>query len=336
MVTLEFVKSEIAGNFQLIQDLAQARSVSLMVVAKAVCSFPPLMAWLAELGMTAMGDSQPANFRQPGLPLVQKALLKSPPSAFEGHESWDYAFVTHEKVGAGTSGLVVVIEMGDGKDGILPENAVSFVKGLRRVGNRPILGLACNFSCLLGRRPDAEAWAEFEKVARDVGPLLDGGLFSAGGTVVLEDLARGQCRGVTQVRVGEGLLLGSDSARTGPMKGFSTRGVVLRGEVIEVSDKDLGGVPLLGKDAFGRTPVPAKPGPRRRAVLDLGSLSGPQAGLQPLAPGVVVVGQTFDFLVVELSGDARDLRPGDRVGFRPDYGVLSQASLNPFVHKVLI
>ena len=99
--------------------------------------------------------------------------------------------------------------------------------------------------------------------------------------------------------------------------------------------KDLSSLPLTGRDAFGRRPAPPPAGPRLRAVLDLGSLAASAENLVPLDAGVKLVGQTFDFLVAELGGESRGLRPGDRVGFRPNYGALSQASLNPYVQKVL-
>lgn len=307
-----------------------------MAVTKAVMSFPPLVSLLADLGLKTLGDSQPANFGQPGLPPLTKCLLKSPPSVFGPKELWDYALVTHLNLGAGSGGVLAVVEMGDGKDGLGPDQVAPFLRDVKETTGRPVLGLACNFGCLLGRLPDPEAWLLFERLGREVRPLLDGpGLFSAGGTVALDDLAAGRCRGVNQIRVGEGILLGRDSSGTGTLPGLTQETAILWGEVLEVGDKEFPVPAVRGLDAYGREPAPVPRGRRRRAVLDLGSLAAAAEGLAPLQPGIQVAGQTFDFLVLELSGEARGLVPGDRVGFRPDYGALSQSSLNPFVHKIL-
>jgi predicted amino acid racemase len=336
VIQLKFNRSAILHNFSIIDGLCRAHGAELMVVTKAACSFLPLVELLAGAGARSVGDSNAACLAPLGGRGLARYLLKTPPSALSGPPvAWDCAFVSHQTL-PGDGPVAVMVELGDGKDGVPLEELPSFLDDLAGSG-RPVAGVAGCFSCLLGRRPDPESWAVLARAAVQARERCGAAasLVSAGGTVALDDLAGARRAGVTQLRVGEGLLLGWDSARPGPLAECRTDTLALDGEVLDVWDKTLPSPGGGGRDAFGRQPVAAPGGVTRRAVLDLGALAAPAAGLVPLDPGVAVVGQTFDFLVLELRGDARGLAPGDRVSFRPDYAALSQACINPLVGKFL-
>ncbi len=339
MVSLSFSSEAIQANTDRLLKTCSSQGLELMAVTKAVCGFPPILKLLVESGLKAIGDSNPENLTSPTLNNVLKALLKSPPSQLKtgGPEAWDYAVISHSDVGQGSGGLLIMIELGDGKDGVAPQDAADFAAVIQRSSGRPIIGAACNFGCLLGRRPDSEALRAFEGACRTLRSQCGEGfsLFSAGGTIILDALEAGICRCINQVRIGEGLLLGYDSSKASAMDGYRQDTVLLRAEILELREKEL---PLLvnpARDAYGRLAPPPPQGRHLRAVLDAGSLAAPMQGLSPLLPGISIEGQTFDFLVLSLEGQARDLKPGDTVSFAPSYGALSQACLNPYVRKSL-
>lgn len=337
MIELEFRAQALEYNFITLKSRCDSRGVELMAVTKAIGSYPPVVEVFSRGGLKLIGDSNPSCLEPLGGTGLRRTLLKTPPSVFQpGRRTWEEAYVSSPWDSPGSGEVVVVLEAGDGKDGVPPEDAPRVLRALETQGCR-VVGLGVNFSCLRGLLPTEDLWADLADTVASLRREFPGlKTVSAGGTVVAEWLDLPVVLPITQLRCGEGILLGRDSSRSGVIRGLRTDTAEIRGEILEVRDKVFSPhIPLQGQDAFGRIPDEKVGKAGRRAVLDLGALAAPAGDLEPLNEGVTILGQTYDFLVVELEGPAVSFRPGQSLRFRPGYGALSQGSLSPFVKKSL-
>jgi predicted amino acid racemase len=86
-------------------------------------------------------------------------------------------------------------------------------------------------------------------------------------------------------------------------------------------------------DAFGRYRQFEDRGLRERALLDVGREDVDVEGLTPLDPGMEVLGASSDYLVVDVTQAAADVRVGDEVAFALSYGALLAAMDSAYVDK---
>jgi predicted amino acid racemase len=107
-------------------------------------------------------------------------------------------------------------------------------------------------------------------------------------------------------------------------------------EVIELETKPSVPIGEKGQDAFGNEPVFLDRGLRKRALLNIGRQDVVVDGLEPLDPGIIVLGGSSDHLVLDVSDAETDLKVGDEVAFWPNYGATLAASTSSYVKKMVM
>jgi predicted amino acid racemase len=135
------------------------------------------------------------------------------------------------------------------------------------------------------------------------------------------------------VRIGEAILLGHETAHRRVWPGTYQDAFILHAEVLELKTKP--SVPLgeRGKDAFGKVPVFTDRGLIKRAILNAGREDVSIEGLKPLDAGIVILGASSDYLIVDVTGATRPVAMGETLAFLPDYAALLAAMTSPYVEK---
>ena len=141
--------------------------------------------------------------------------------------------------------------------------------------------------------------------------------------------------GITELRIGESILLGTEAVSRTPVPGCHQDVFTLEAEVIEVLTKPSMPFGEIGQDAFGKIPVFEDLGLRRRAILSVGRQDVDPGGLTPLDLGIRIVGASSDHLICDVSDACRRVEIGDVLQFGVSYGALLRASTSPFVEKVV-
>jgi predicted amino acid racemase len=161
-------------------------------------------------------------------------------------------------------------------------------------------------------------------------------LLVSGGNSSSLDLAfeEGLPGGVTNLRIGESILLGVSTISRDPLEGLHQDAFVLEAPVIECRLKPSLPTGETAQDAFGRRPSFADRGPRMRAICALGRQDTVPENLQPLDPGVEILGASSDHLILDVQGMTKPPRVGQMLRFLPGYGALLLASTSPYVDKV--
>ncbi len=237
-----------------------------------------------------------------------------------------------------THQVILMIDVGDRREGVMPEKAVSVAKQMAHLPAIELVGVGTNVSCIGGVQPTRENTQMLVDVAEDIEQSLGVSLpvISGGNTSSLRLLANEEMPArVNQLRIGEGILRGADPNVPWDLPAPYQDAVHIIAEVIELEDKpSLPQGPILF-DAFGRKPHWEDLGVRRRAILDIGEQDLRISGLTPIRRGVTIVGASSDHLVVDVTDAQPPVQLGETLKFLPNYAALATAMASYSVSHIV-
>lgn len=346
----------VADLFQIEQNIrwfivqATESGASVSAVTKFCTSEPDIVASLYSCGIQSIADSNMKNFSQSFPSELRKDLIKTRMSDIRSlpflpqEHTPDRVFVSDRELLHAIREIspecrpeiVLIAELGDFKEGMYPDDIRTCLREFRDL---PIIGVSANFACLSGFLPDIMSIKLLHSLAIEIVEFkqLPTAFVSIGGTVVWQLLLSGALKGlVSELRIGEGIFFGYDSSGNTTIPGLSSSCFTLKGEIVEISIKEITAGKNSGHTALG-TEVASRPtGKRTCAVLDFGILAGGEANLKPHDPGLIVVGQTFDFTVADITNSRLKYKSGDFIPFGVQYTGASQAYINPYIERSVI
>lgn len=237
--------------------------------------------------------------------------------------------------------IIIMIELGDLREGILPQSLVDFYRAVFRLEHIEALGIGANLGCLAGSVPSVDQYTQLMLYRELLELKFEAklGLISAGTSATLPLLLAGELsRQINHFRIGEAVFLGTNLIEGGTLKGLRDDTVVLESEIIEIKEKSM--TPLGETGASTpfemETNQDLSPGQRGyRALVGIGQLDTEIAGLTPLDPAHQIAGSSSDITVVHLGDDPGESRVGDILRFRPSYGSLVRLMGDRYVDKVV-
>ena len=235
--------------------------------------------------------------------------------------------------------VVLMIDLGDLREGIFFENSEGILAAAEAVVKERALelyGVGTNLTCFGGIVPSPKNLGVLVDIAEDLRrrftlplPFVSGGNSSS-----LPLLLSGRMPdGVTNLRIGESILLGTDTAHGGPLQGLRQDVFTLEAKLVEVQQKPSRPVGESSLNAFGEKVTFEDRGEMTRGILSIGRQDVDIEGLRPLDEGVAILGGSSDHLLVDLSRCPQK-RVGDVLSFAPSYGALLRLYTSPFVQKV--
>lgn len=350
-------------NLRRIRELMSARGSAWTVVTKALCGHEDTVRALHAMGVRSMADSRLDNLEiiAEALPGVERWDLRPPllsavadvvrlcdvslNSEVEVIRALNREAMRQQTVHR----IVIMIELGDLREGVLPGGLTKFFAAVRKLSNVQVVGIGAQVGCLSGIAPDRDQldhllmYRELLEMKFDCRlPLI-----SAGSSIFLPVLDEGTVpAGINHFRIGEALLLGTDLIHGGVIAGFRNDAVTIEGEVVEVREKSL--IPSGSQvestpfeavtDGHGGTPTPPPLEQQRgyRALVALGQLDTEVSGLSPADDSYEIAGASSDITAVNLGPEPGELRVGDTIAFRPDYGALVRVMNDAFVTKEVV
>ena len=231
--------------------------IAVVGVLKCVLGDLEIARVLKEEGIEVFGDSRLANLKRlrdffgPG----QKLILMRTPMISEVNDMLkicDTSMNTQAETVAAISGacsrqglkhnIIIMVETDDIREGLLPREVMPFCDHIvKSFTNINILGIGTNARCISVKRPMPESIGLLLELKKSIEakhfieiPVVSGGNSS------VWDLIEGGIipAGVNQVRMGEIILLGHETANYRPVKGASGDAFLLEAEVIEVKRKN--------------------------------------------------------------------------------------------------
>ena len=342
----------IQKNAEIVVQYCAIHGIDVAGVTKACCGNPQVARAMVAGGVTLLADSRLHNVRR-----MRAAGIDSPvmllrlPALSEIEEvvgliqiSLNSEVTTVRALGEAAQArgtrhqVVLMVDVGDRREGLMPDQVADAARDILATPGIELVGMGTNLRCIGGVVPTRENTQLLVDVAQDVerrlGVHFD--ILSGGQTTSLTLIGEGDMpQRVNQLRVGEGILLGYDSATGWTLPGMDRDTFTAVGEVIEVNTKPSLPSGTIAMDAFGRRPHWEDLGPRRRAILSMGNQDLRTDGLCCRHPGVTVVGASSDHLIVDVTDAAPPVQLGQELSFRLDYAALATVMVSPQVTQVI-
>ncbi len=232
--------------------------------------------------------------------------------------------------------IILMVDVGDLREGIMTENVLDTVRQISQLKEVKLVGLGTNMGCFGGILPDTANLSVLVELSLVIKKMLgfDLEVISGGGTSTLNLVEKGVVPiGVNQLRIGEGILLGTDTTHDRKIPWLCQDAFCLRAEVIEMKAKPSVPVGTIGRDAFGNVPQFVDLGIRKRAILALGKQDVYVEGIRPVDENLLILGASSDHLILDITDTKREIRVGDDVGFKLTYSGLLSACSSRYVCK---
>jgi len=346
---LEIDLDKIGHNTRTLVDRLAERGIAVTGVIKAALGSPEIAGTLLRGGVSDLGDARIENIermRQAGVP-GSMTLIRSPMISqvdrvvMHADVSFNTELDVIRRLSAAAvatkrvHGIVLMVELGDLREGIMPGDLLDFVRETLRFPNIALKGIGTNLACRSGTSPDARNMAELSALADSIEARFDLALerVSGGNSANIEwafgaaDIGR-----INDLRLGEALLLGREALHRQPIDGLHTDAFTLVAEVIESKIKPSQPWGAIAQNAFGERQPATDRGQVSQSILAIGRQDTDCSGLHA-PPGIEILGSSSDHLIVG-SGDER-LPIGTELRFQLDYGALLRAMTSPFVAQVV-
>ncbi len=340
---------KIHHNARTLVELLAHRGISVTGVSKATLGSPQIAGALLSAGVSALGDSRIENIetmRRARVP-ASMTLMRSPMLSQVKRvvEYADISFNTELDVisklssaareAGRTHGIVLIVELGDLREGIMPGDIEGAARETLRFPNIALRGIGANLACRSGVSPDARNMSELSAIASSIEAKFDITLdiVSGGNSANLDWAFSGSDTGrINDLRLGESILLGRETLHRRPIEGLHTDAITLVAEVIESKIKPSQPWGEIAQTAFGEQPPTTDRGPISQTILAIGRQDTDPYGLR--APtGIEILGASSDHLIVD-SGRC-PLSVGAEITFQLNYCALLRAMTSPFVAKVV-
>ena len=346
---LEIDLAKLEHNAGTLVERLHCQGIAVTGVTKATLGSPEIARAMLRGGVHGLGDSRIENIQamreeQVSAPMT---LIRSPMLS-QTHRvvahadvsfNTELAVITELSRAAQdtglTHGIVLMVELGDLREGIMPDDLQDTVRAILRLPNIELKGIGTNLACRSGVTPDPRNMQELSSLACSVektfGIAFD--TVSGGNSANLNWVFSGADTGrINNLRLGEAILLGREPLHREPIPGLYLDAVILVAEVIESKTKPSQPRGVIARSAFGDEPNHCNRGDISQCILALGLQDVDARGLL-MRPDVNVLGVSSDHLIVETHGWS--LTVGRELQFQLNYSALLRAMTSPFVARIM-
>ena len=344
---LEIDLGKIQHNARTLVERLAGRDISVTGVTKATVGSPEIAHAMLLAGVSGLGDSRIENIEAMRRSLVpaRLSLIRSPmlSQAKRVVTSADVSFNTELEVirrlslEAGkldrTHAVVLMVELGDLREGIMPDDLVAAVRETLSLPNIVFKGLGTNLACRSGASPDDANMGELSRLAALIEATFDISIeiVSGGNSANLEWVFNSEHTGrVNNLRLGESILLGCETLHRNAIDGLHTDAITLVAEVIESKVKPTQPTGKLAQNVFGKCPDVVDRGAVAQAILAIGVQDIDPCGLRP-PEGTEILGSSSDHLITTSTVESAPV--GAEMIFQLDYSALVRAMTSPFVTR---
>lgn len=347
---IEINLEKIKYNAQFLVSKLKVKNISVTGVVKSVMGNPIIISTLNKAGVETIGYIQLNNLKKNSHVNTKKAYLIRTPMLSQAKAivlskviSFNSEYLVIKELSNFAKELnliheiILMIELGDLREGIMPNDIYTFVEKVIELPNIHIKGIGTNLSCLNGVCPDISNMKLLTKVAENIENLFGISLevISGGNSSTLNWIFNdGYIGRINNLRLGESIFLGIDPLYNKPIKGLYTNAITLIAEVIESKQKPSRPIGNLGIPTYNKINSSNEDEDfHYRTILAIGH--------QDIDPYTIkpnnlyeIIGASSDQTIINTKQDRLDI--GSELSFIPDYKALLKASISPYVHKIFI
>ncbi|WP_211270665.1 alanine/ornithine racemase family PLP-dependent enzyme [Paenisporosarcina indica] len=347
---IEINLAKIAHNADILLNLYDSKGVGLMAVTKGVCGSPKIARVLVAQGIQILGDSKLKNLKKMRDAKIgaEYVLLRSP-ALSEVESVVDYADISlntelviikrlsdialnRKKMHK----IILMVEMGDLREGIMPEDLESFIQKVLELPGIDLVGIGANYACFGGVKPDEDKMKKLSSLAVQIEERFSLSLsFVSGGNSANHSwlMATESSGRINNLRLGEAILLGRETLSRKAIAGLYTDAFTFVSEVIESKIKPSVPYGEIAQNVLGIFPQFEERGNIRRAILGVGFQDALISGLTPKLD-LDILGSSSDHTV--LDAKKVNLLVGDEVAFFVNYGAMLSVMSSPNIFKKYI
>ncbi len=342
---LEIDLDKIYHNASTLVGRLKRLGISVTGITKAFCGAPQITRMLQRAGVSGLGDSRVENIermRRAGIdghmtlvrsPMISQVdrVVAAVNVSFNSELDVIVALSRSAQKARKQHDVILMVELGDLREGIMPCDVAKTVQTVRRLPNIRLMGLGANLACRNGVAPDNANMGILSALADQLHEKgnPDDFVVSGGNSSNLSWVfGGGKARRINNLRLGEAILCGCDPLNGRHIPGLYSDAIKLVAEVIESKIKPTKPWGEMGLTPFGQVAVVRDEGNIFQSLLAIGRQDIDPSGLHPLS-GVKILGASSDHLV--LNTGARPLVLGTEVSFQPDYSALLRAMTSPYV-----
>ncbi|MDR3602938.1 MAG: alanine/ornithine racemase family PLP-dependent enzyme [Desulfosporosinus sp.] len=348
---LEIDLDKIKYNTSQVVERCHKNGIEVIGVTKGFSAIPQIVSAMVEGGIDGLADSRIENIielREKGF--TQPITLLRIPRLSNVREVVQYtdtsinseitvinALAQAAKELKKIHQVILMVDVGDLREGVLQENVLGIAQQITSFKEIKLVGLGTNMGCFGGILPSSLNLGVLVELGSAVEKLLGFKLetISGGGTSTLLLLGNHEVpAGVNQLRIGEGILLGTDTTNYRKIRWLHQDAFLLRAEVIEVKSKPSLPMGTIGRDAFGNIPEFIDIGVRKRCIVAMGKQDVNIEGICPVDKRLTIMGASSDHLIVDIEDSEHEINVGDTIAFSLAYSGLLSVSDSKYVEKL--
>lgn len=346
---LEINLSKIHHNARFLVDRLAVLGISVTGMTKAVLGSPFIAKTMLNAGVSSLGDSRLSNIKEMHkTDAGAQFILTRSPMLSQVDDVVTYADISFnteidtivalsaaaKNVGK-KHGIVLMVELGDLREGIMPDDVEDIVRKVLRLPNIKFMGLGANLACRNGVMPDTNNMQVLSELADSIDSITGSTMeiVSGGNSSNLEWALNGAEVGrINNLRIGEAILLGVDPLNRKPVDGLNCDAFTLVAEIIEAKIKPSQPWGDIGQSAFDNVTAITGQNNIFQILLALGEQDIDPNGLSS-SLDINILGSSSDHLI--LDGRKCDLSIGEELSFCVNYSALVRSMTSPFVVKIM-
>ncbi len=350
---LDIDLTKVRNNARAIVNLCGKKGIDVVGVTKGVSGMPEVGKAMLEGGVCSLADARMRNIiklRKAGitsdimmlrLPRISSvhAVAKYTDISLNSELSMILSLAKSSTELGKPHKIILMVDVGDLREGIMYTHVMHGLKRIILSKNIKLHGIGTNVGCYGGVLPSEKNMGLLAEIARNIRDKysIPIPIVSIGGTNCLSLIANGKMpKEINQIRIGEGILLGRDSAHNTIIDGTQQDAFTLAADIVEIKSKPSMPIGKIGKDAFGNTPKFKDRGMRRKALIALGKQDVRLSGLLPIDKQIKVLGGSSDYIILDINDSGDNYALGEEIHFNLLYPGLLSVTTSPFVsHRFL-
>jgi predicted amino acid racemase len=242
--------------------------------------------------------------------------------------------------------VVIMIELGELREGILRDNVLSFYEKVFELKNIKVEGLGTNLGCMYGVEPTYDKMVQLslyrmlleEKFKRKLN------LISAGSSITLPLVMRKKLpAGINHFRVGETAFFGVSITDNKKFRNLSTNAFDFSAEILELEEKEMipdgnltdAGIGITADD-FPKEAGSDEISKSYRAIVDFGEIDVDPNHIVPKGDNIKFIGTTSDMTVYDIGEKRGKFSVGRQLHFKPNYMAVARLMNTKYVTKEFI
>lgn len=338
------------NNIKVAIEMCKKHNIEVLAVTKGFCGNQRMAELYYEAGIRYFGDSRLENFTIFNkFKDVKKQLLRIPmiseipevvkicDSSLNGdiqviEKISEYCLKNNLK----PHEIVLMIDLGDRREGVLPEDALSTAKKIHELKGVKLIGLGCNFGCYGARVPSDESMKLFVNIQHKIEDELKIKLthMSGGNSLSLHLVWENRMpKEINFLRMGFAMIFGTEDMYRKTIKGMYRDAFSCETEIVEIDYKSSLPIGECGIDAFGNKPYFEDIGNIKRIICAIGKLDTMFDAMMPYDKDLKILGGSSDHLIINANDSKINYKCGDILKFDLDWGSLLYLFNSKYVKK---